>query len=395
MATKKPDRFDQVDWESYASSGRFDLAVNTKGMIATTIPLIVLFIYEQFFLGSRTDTLEFINLNVTIGSVNAIFIFSMIVSFWYIVVPMYQNARMTKYYWSEFKRNRPAIVGVIWLVILLVGGLIGPLFVEAPQQDLLASYQPPVGMSIDTNYPNTCVGEVRDGRCYGTWEYPLGTTRAGKGVFAGIVHGMTISLKIAFPTTMIVSVIGVAVGTTAAYRGGLYDEVLMRLVDIVLSFPTFLFYLLILYIFGAGLGLFIFIFAVFTWGATARYVRAKSLSIAEEEYIQAIEISGASPYRVIRRHVVPNTASSIITQITLLTPGFILAETQLSFLGLGDSEIPSWGQLIASGRSALEFAPWVVLAPGFTLFLTILAINFVGDAILDALNPEAEAEADK
>jgi peptide/nickel transport system permease protein len=95
----------------------------------------------------------------------------------------------------------------------------------------------------------------------------------------------------------------------------------------------------------------------------------------------------------VRKHVVPNVASSIITQLTLLIPGFLLAEAQLAFLGIGDSAVPSWGQLISAGRSDLAFAPWIVLAPGIVLFLTILAFNFIGDALLDALNPEAEAES--
>jgi len=249
-----------------------------------------------------------------------------------------------------------------------------------------------VFLSTDAANVATCVGDIVDSQCQGTWEYPLGTTRGGKSVFTSIVYGMTISMQIAFITTTIVALIGVSFGTLSAYAGGWVDEILMRFVDIVLSFPTLLMFLLILYIYGAGLGMFILVFSLFAWGGTARYVRSKSLSVSEEEYIQASRISGASTYQIVRGHVVPNTASSIITQLTLLIPGFLLAEAQLAFLGLGDSDIPSWGQLIAAGRSDLSFAPWIVLAPGIVLFLTILAFNFLGDALLDALNPEAEAE---
>jgi peptide/nickel transport system permease protein len=152
-------------------------------------------------------------------------------------------------------------------------------------------------------------------------------------------------------------------------------------------------FLLILYIYGAGLGMFILVFSLFAWGGTARYVRSKSLSVAEEPFVDASRMSGATTAQVVRRHVVPNTASSIVTQLTLLVPGFLLAEAQLAFLGLGDSAIPSWGQLIAAGRSDLSFAPWIVLAPGLVLFATILSFNFLGDALLDALNPETEAES--
>ena len=137
------------------------------------------------------------------------------------------------------------------------------------------------------------------------------------------------------------------------------------------------------------------LFGLFAWEGTARYVRSNALAKTEEEYIKAAQISGASTYRIIRAHIVPNSASSIITNITLLVPSFILAEAQLAFLGLGDSAIPSWGQLISAGRTDLSFAPWITLAPGMFLFLTILAFNFLGDALLDALNPEADAEAEQ
>jgi peptide/nickel transport system permease protein len=392
MATEKPERFDQVDWNDLSRSGRFDLSINSIGMLLTTLPLALLAVYDWQFLGRRTPTFEFIGLDRTLETIDFFFVFTLLLAFWYLVLPLYQNPRMTRYYWKEFKRNRPAVVSLGWLGVVFVGGLLGPLVMSAPQQDLLIAYQPPVFTSVVDTTPATCVGEVVDGRCFGTWQHPLGTTQGGKDVFTMIVYGMTISMQIAFITTTIVATIGISFGTLSAYAGGWVDEIMMRFVDIILSFPTFLMFLLILYIYGAGLGMFIVVFSLFAWGGTARYVRSKSLSISEEEFIKASRISGASTYQVIRGHVVPNAASSIITQLTLLIPGFLLAEAQLAFLGIGDSTVPSWGQLISAGRSDLSFAPWIVLAPGIVLFLTILAFNFLGDALLDALNPEAEAE---
>ncbi|EMA62019.1 binding-protein-dependent transporters inner membrane component [Halorubrum distributum JCM 13561] len=363
-------------------------------MLLTTLPLALLAVYDTQFIGDRTPTFEFIGLDRTFEAVDFFFIFTLFLAFWYLVLPLYQNPRMTRYYWKEFKRNRPAVVSMVWLGIVFVGGIIGPLVMSAPQQELLVAYQPPVFTSVVESTPATCVGEVMNGRCHGTWEYPLGTTNAGRDVFTMIVYGMTISMQIAFITTTIVATIGITFGTLSAYSGGWVDEIMMRFVDIILSFPTFLMFLLILYIYGGGLGMFIVVFSLFAWGGTARYVRSKSLSISEEEFIKASRISGASTYQVIRGHVVPNVASSIITQLTLLIPGFLLFEAQLAFLGVGDSTVPSWGQLISAGRSDLSYAPWIVLAPGIVLFLTILAFNFLGDALLDALNPEAEAESE-
>ena len=392
MATEDSERFDQVDWNDFSRSGRFDLSINSIGMLLTTLPLVLLGVYDWQFIGQRTPTFEFIGLDRGLETIDFIFIFTLLLAFWYLVLPLYQNPRMTRYYWTEFKRNRPAVVSLGWLGIVFVGGLVGPLVMSAPQQELLIAYQPPVFTSVVDTTPATCVGEVMNGRCYGTWQHPLGTTQGGKDVFTMIVYGMTISMQIAFITTTIVATIGISFGTLSAYAGGWVDEIMMRFVDIILSFPTFVMFLLILYIYGGGLGMFIVVFSLFAWGGTARYIRSKSLSISEEEFIKASRISGASTYQVIRRHVVPNAASSIITNLTLLIPGFLLFEAQLAFLGIGDSTVPSWGQLISAGRSDLSFAPWIVLAPGIVLFLTILAFNFLGDALLDALNPEAEAE---
>lgn len=408
MATKKPDRFDQVDWEEFSQSSGIRLSINTTLFLATAIPVIVLALYEWRVVGDReatfvrlgadlnlTGVFEAIGLTHNPDGLDFLFIITLLLFLWYLLLPLYQNPRMTKYYWKRFKRNRPAVVSLGWLVIVFVGGLLGPFLITMPTQEILSAHQPPVFASVnEANVPN-CVGEIENGRCYGTWEHPLGTDNAGRDIFASIVYGMTISMQIGFITTTIVAAIGISFGTVAAYSGGWIDEVLMRFVDIVLSFPTLPFYLLILYSFGADLAMFILVFSVFAWGGTARYVRSKALSISEEEFIKASRISGASKTRIIRRHVAPNTASSIITQLTLLIPAFLLAEAQIAFLGLGASDVLSWGQLISAGRTDLAFAPWIVLSPGIALFLTILAFNFLGDALLDALNPKAEAEADR
>jgi peptide/nickel transport system permease protein len=392
MGTQRSERFDEVEWDEISRSRWFEPSRNTLGVVFCTLPLALLGIYDWQVLGERTATFAFLGTEWNLEGIDYIFGFTLVLFAFYLVAPLYQNPRMTRYYWRQFKRNRPAVVSLGWLGVVFVGGLFGPLVVSAPEQSVLTGYQPPVFLSTDAANVATCVGDVVGGRCQGTFQHPLGTTQGGKDVFASIVYGMTISMQIAFITTTIVAAIGVSVGTVSAYAGGWVDETLMRFVDVVLSFPTLLMFLLILYIYGAGLGMFILVFSLFAWGGTARYVRSKSLSVSEAEYVKAGRLTGATTAQVVRRHVVPNTASSIITQLTLLVPGFLLAEAQLAFLGLGDSTVPSWGQLISAGRSDLSFAPWIVLAPGFVLFLTILAFNFLGDALLDALNPEAEAE---
>jgi len=406
--TEPPARFDRIDWGEHARGSDRRLSVTTGGFVLTVVPVAALAAYDYFAVPGREPTLaalgedlgiggivESLGVGYDLGTVEYFFSVTLLSFLWYVVVPLSRRPRMTRHYWRRFKRNRPAVASLGWLSVVFAVGLVGPLLLSAPEQDVLLGHQPPVYLSIDAANVARCLGETAGGRCYGTWQYPLGTTQAGKGVFRTVVYGMTISVQIAFITTTVVAAIGISVGTVSAYAGGWVDETLMRFVDVVLSFPTLLFFLLILYIFGAGLGMFILVFSLFAWGGTARYVRSKALSVSEEAYVDAARISGASTYRVVRRHVVPNTASSIVTQLTLLVPGFLLAEAQLAFLGLGDSGIDSWGQLISAGREDLSFAPWIVLAPGLVLFLTILAFNFLGDALLDALDPEAETEADR
>jgi len=505
MAGDKSDRFDTVDWDEVADERRLSLSINSKLTILTVLPIVILGLYDWQFvsdrdvlseeLGPLTTALEaeviwgLPGLSFDPSGVDYLFVMTLLLFAFHVVLPLWQNKRMTKYYWAEFKGNRPAVASLGWLGIVFAGGLLGPLVYPEPENNFSIDHQPPVGMEIPNTYPSECAGEVEGrevreiddtgdgdgdgglgaggddgglgaggddgglggddggvggddggvgggvggddggvggdddgglgagddgglggvgdggdegvteevvdaGMCQGTLEYPLGTTPSGEDVLGYIIHGMTISMQIAFIVTFIVIIIGVTFGTVSAYAGGWVDEIMMRFTDIVLSFPTLIMFLLIVYIYGASLGLFILIFAAFGWGATARYVRSKALSVSEEEFIKATKISGAGTRRVVTRHVVPNTASSIITQLTLIVPSFLLAEAQLSFLGLG-ADIDSWGQLIAAGRGSLEFAPWIIVAPGVVLFLTILAFNFVGDALLDALNPEAQAEADR
>ena len=396
MATDEPSqRFDSVDWNDVTGGSGRAFSTNFKGTAVVLGAIFALIAYDVFVVPGDVPTFAAVGWNYDVTGLDWLFAISIVLFGFYGVLPLYQNARMTRYYWQQFRKNRPAVLSLVFLAFVFVGGVLGPLFIPAPTVELFTKYQPPVGFEISRQYVINCAGPIVDGACQGTWQYPLGTTQNGRDIFAMIVYGMQITMKIAFIATLMVLTIGTAVGTTAAYMGGLVDEVLMRYVDIQQSFPTFILYLLILYIFGGNLTLFILLFGLFAWEGTARYVRSNALAKSEEEYIKAVQLSGASTYQVIRRHIIPNTASSWITDLTLLIPGFLLFEAQLAFLGLGDSTVPSWGQLIAAGRTDLSFAPWITLMPGFVLFFTILAFNFLGDAVLDAIDPETQAEAER
>ncbi len=390
--TTYPERFEDIDWSEVARPSRLEVSVQTKGFLAAVSVLAALFLYDLLVVSRNEATFEAVGWDYGVSQLDWLFSLTLLFMLFYLVVPMYQNPRLTLYYWDRFKENRPAVLSLVYLLAIFTVGLVGPLFISKPELSILEVFQPPVYMTVQESAVVRCVGEVADGRCQGTWQYPFGTTSDGKDIVKIVVYGMQVSMKVGLMSAFIVMVIGSVVGTVAAYAGGLVDEVLMRYVDIQQTFPSFLAYLLLVYLFGASLFLFILIFGFFTWGNNARYVRSNALQKTEEEYVKAAKATGASSWQVIRRHLVPNTASSIVTDLTLLIPSFILFEAAFSFLGLGDPTVPSWGQAIADGRSSMGYAPWITTIPGVFLFFTILAFNFLGDALLDAINPQAETE---
>jgi peptide/nickel transport system permease protein len=384
----EPDTFESVDWEE-TGSRLSTLSRRDRGALAAGLALVAAFLYDYLVLPASRPTITFpVEWNVT--QLDWLFVTTLLALLFYVAVPLYDNRRLTAYYWREFKKNRMAVLSLGYLIVVFCIGVVGPLLLEKPTLALDQANQPPVYLSVDSTVPVNCLGDVVDGRCQGTMAHPLGTTGDGKDILVLVIYGMQVSMKVGLISTLLVVTIGTAVGTVAAYGSGLVDELLMRYVDIQLVFPAFFLYLLLTYLFGGSLFMFIVIFGLTGWGSIARLVRSEALQRAEEEYITAARSAGAGTLYVIRRHLVPNVSNSVITAATLLIPGFILFEASLSFLSLGDPTVPSWGQVIANGRSDLSTAWWVSTFPGVFLFTTILAFNFMGDALRDALDPRQE-----
>jgi peptide/nickel transport system permease protein len=390
MATeeKPQERFEDVDWDEL---GGFAVPRRTLAFLGTLVVYAAVLVYDYFLVADGEPTIPVAGWNVS--AVDWLFLLTLLAFFFYGVVPLVVNRRLTVHYWRQFRKNRAAVVSLAYLVFIFVVGTVGTALVEPPQLDTLAAYQPPVFASVDSAVPVSCVGEVASGQCQGTWEHPLGTTGQGKDILRMVVFGMEVSMQVGLIATFIIIVLSTAVGTTAAYLGGYADEVLMRYVDIQLTFPTFFLYLLLVYLFGGSLFLLVLIFGLTGWGAIARLVRSEALQRSEEEFVRAAKGAGASTPYVIWRHLVPNVSNTVITAATLTIPSLILAEAALSFLGLGDPTVPSWGRVIADGRGDLSTAWWISTIPGFFLFFTILAFNFVGDALRDALDPRQEGES--
>jgi peptide/nickel transport system permease protein len=413
------ESFEDVDWDALGGGG---LSLRERAMLGFGGVFLALLLVDfllfhdglnwlvglapdAFGLGevgfvTRTRGTPF-PFGVDLSGSDWLLVLTLAVGVFYGVWPMATNRRLAAYYWRRFRRNRAAQLSAVYLAVVFAVGLVAPLFVESPQVAPLQGYQPPVWGAVDASVPIQCVGETTTRTaggttrtlCRGTMAHPLGTTGEGKDVLTLLVLGMRVSMKVGLVSMLLVITLGSLVGTTAAYFGGLVDELLMRYVDLQATFPAFFLFLLLSYLFTPSLTLLIVLFGVLGWEGTARLVRSEALQRTEEAYIRAAENAGASDAWIIRRHILPNVSNSVITNATLAIPGFILLEAALAFLALTDPSVPSWGRTIAAGRGDLGSAWWVATIPGVFLFFTILAFNMIGDGLRDALDPRSEGRS--
>jgi peptide/nickel transport system permease protein len=283
--------------------------------------------------------------------------------------------------WREasrrFRRHRLAMVGATVLLLMVAAVLAGPLAYRVPvnEIDFKAKLQTP------------------------SWSHPLGTDDLGQDLLARMLYGGRISLAVGVAAMLIAISIGTAVGAISGYVGGALDHTLMRITDLFLSLPGLPLLLLIVYLFrdilkkalGPETGVFILIVAVIgglRWMPVTRLVRAQFLSLREKEFVEAARGLGAPPLRQVIRHILPNAMGPVIVAGSLDVAAAIIAESTLSFLGLGfPPDIPTWGRLLFDAKDNLDFAPHWAIFPGTAIFLTVLSINYIGDGLRDALDP--------
>ncbi|MEM2933440.1 MAG: ABC transporter permease [Halobacteria archaeon] len=294
------------------------------------------------------------------------------------------------FYWKRFKRSKAALISLGFLIFLILTGILGPLFTCDPARiDFQKKELPPLGCSIEHFRYNPETKQIERIILSGNWEHPLGTDDKGRDMLAMLISGTRVSLFVGLLATALAILTGTLIGVASAYYGGMIDNLMMRITDVMMTFPFFILLVLMVFIFGQSLGLIILIIGLTGWTGTARMIRSEVLSLRNRDFILALKVLGASEKRIIFRHLLPNVASLIIVIATLSIPGVILAESGLSFIGLGDPNIFSWGKMLQDGQRTLTTAWWMAVEPGVMLFLTVLAFNFLGDGLRDALDPRA------
>lgn len=304
--------------------------------------------------------------------------------------PLFVNRRLLAYYWYRTKRNKLAVAGLGFILFLILVAIVGPFFTIDPTKISFEEKNlPPVGFSMESSVYDIATGQFMTAKTSGIWEHPLGTDSKGRDMLAMLISGARISLWVGLIATGIAIFLGALIGVLSAYLGGWVDNALMRFTDIMMTFPFFLLLVLIIFVFGPSLALIVLVIGLTGWTGAARLIRSEALSLRTRDFVTAARALGARDRRVIFRHLMPNVMSLIIVMATLSIPGVILAEAALSFIGLGDPSVTSWGIILESGQQSLDTAWWVAVEPGIMLLLTVLAFNFLGDGLRDAFDPKS------
>jgi len=268
-------------------------------------------------------------------------------------------------FWRRFARNLGAMAGlVILLLIALMAALAPVIYPFSPWEMRGIPFMPP-----------------------GEGGFLLGSDSLGRDVAAGIAHGALVSFLVGGVSTVVALALGVTLGSVAGYFGGWVDDAIMRFTEFFQTIPSFVLAVVLVAIFTPSITSIVVAIALVSWPPVTRVVRAEFLSLRSREFVQAAEVLGRGPVAIMATEILPNALSPIIVLASLMVATAILLESSLSFLGLGDPNLMSWGFMIGSGRSVIRIAWWMSVFPGIAIFLTVLALNLVGEGLNDALNP--------
>ena len=289
--------------------------------------------------------------------------------------------------WRRLLKNRLAVFGLIVVILITLASIIGPPVIKATI-GYTYDYIPADVKMIKAMPPFT----GPDGSF--SWVHPMGTDNAGRDLLARVLIGGRISLMVGIISTLVSLLIGVSYGAIAGYLGGRVDNIMMRLVDVLYSLPYIIIVIVLLSMFRSQtpLGQLFLLFVALgsvSWLTMARIVRGQVISLKNQEFVLAARATGVSTPRIIFRHIVPNTLGPVIVYATLTIPTVMLTEAFLSFLGFGvQAPLASWGSLAADGIQNIAIFPWQLILPGVTMALTLFSLNFLGDGLRDALDPQ-------
>lgn len=267
----------------------------------------------------------------------------------------------------RFARNRAALVGLFLVLVVIGVAIAAPWWF--PRNPLRIVGRPEIWPFVSSRYP-------------------LGTDSLGRDIAAMIAHGARTTLLIGICASLTATIIGITVGATAAYVGGWVDEMLMRLTELFQTIPNLIFVLTIVSILGQKIEYVTIAVGVVTWTPIARMTRAEFMSLRDREFVQACRSMGMGSVRIMFGEILPNALPPVIVLSSLVIAGAVLFESAVAFLGLGDPNITSWGQLIGDGRTLIRTSWYICAVPGLAIMLTVLALNLVGDGLNDALNPK-------
>src|SRR5258707_5313915 len=268
---------------------------------------------------------------------------------------------------GRFSRNRGALLGACLILVVALAALLAPVLFPVDPLRLVGT-------------PELWPGDDP--------AFPLGTDSLGRDILAMIVHGARATLLIGLFASAVATLIGVTVGAVAGYFGGWVDEVVRRAAELVQTIPNLIFVLTIVVILGWTLENIVIAIGIVSWTSIARMTRAEFLSLRDREFVQACRAMGMGNLRIIMGEILPNALPPVIVLSSLVVAGAILFESAVSFLGLGDPNVSSWGRLIGDGRTLIRTSWYICAVPGLAIMLTVLALNLVGDGLNDALNPK-------
>jgi len=292
--------------------------------------------------------------------------------------------------WRRFRRNKAGVAGLVIVAAVIFVGVFGGFFAPYPARPDDRAFEP--FYSGDVRKPPS-------------WKYLFGTSAMGTDILSEVIHGTKYSLYVGVVVTLITMLVAIVVGSIAGFYGGWVDNILMRITEVFLVFPSLLFILVFVRIFTltvgdpfwtiplvgfqipAGLTIVTLVLAVFNWASDARMVRGEFLRVRELEFTEAEKALGASNMRIIFRHILPNILSSVIVVASLTIAYAILVEAAVSFLGFGDANTVTWGQILQENYADMRNVWWAEIFPGLAVLITVFGFNLLGDGLSDALNP--------